>query len=117
LEIAGLKGTWEQTRNAAVVLYSATIMATIIPGFVHIPSPIVIFYYFLVPGYFVMLLLRETGTLLERLFYSVVWSLAIVVSDFSIKSIYGLGYTDLPTSLIIPAITLVLMAYDHFHGR
>jgi len=114
LEIAGLKVVWEQARNAAVVLYSVTIMATIIPGFAHIPSPIVIFYYFLVPGYFVTLILRETGTILEKLFYSIAWSLAIIASFVAITSI---GYADLPTSVIIPAITIVLMTYDYFHGH
>jgi len=114
LEIAGLKVAWEQARNAAVVLFSITIMATIIPGCAHIPSPIVIFYYFLVPGYFVTLLIRQTGTVLEKLFYSIAWSLVIVASLVSVESI---GYADLPTSVIIPAFTVVVMAYDHFHGR
>jgi hypothetical protein len=62
----------------------------------------------------VTLLVRETGTILEKLFYSIAWSLAIVATLISIESI---GYAGLPTSVIIPAITVVLMAYDHFHGR
>jgi hypothetical protein len=114
LEIAGLKVAWEQVRNAVVVLYSVIITATIIPGFVHVPSPIVIFYYFLVPGYFATLLLRETGTILDGLFYSVAWSLAILAAVVAIESI---GYSDLPTNLIVPAVTIVLLAYDHFHQR
>ena len=97
-----------------VVLYSLTVMATVIPGFVYIPSPVVILYYFLVPGYFVTLLVRETSTILETLFYSVAWSLAAIAIVLSIKSI---GYTDLPTSIVVPAFTILLMAYDHFHGR
>jgi hypothetical protein len=114
LEISGLKVAWEQVRNAVVVLYSGVVMATLIPGVSLVPNLAVLFYYFLIPGYFVTLLLRETSTILERLFYSIVWSLAIFASVYSIRS---LGYQALPTNLTIPALTVVLLAYDHFHRQ
>jgi len=114
LEISRLKVAWEQVRNAAVVVYSVAIMATIIPGFGHIPNPIVILYYFLVPGYFVVLLLRETGTVLDRLFYTVAWSIALFASIYAIQSV---GYLYLPTHLIVPGVTIVLLAYDSLHKR
>lgn len=97
-----------------MVLYSVVVMATIIPGFPHIPTPILILYYFVVPGYFVTLLLRETSTILDRVFYTIAWSLAIVATVYAIEQI---AYPDLPTNLAVPAFTVVLLAYDHFHSR
>jgi hypothetical protein len=114
LEISGLRIAWEQVRVAVVVLYSIGVMTTVIPGISPVPNVAVLFYYFLIPGYFVTLLLRETGTILERLFYSIAWSLAVLVSVYSLRT---LGYQALPMNLAIPVFTLVVLAYDYFHGR
>jgi hypothetical protein len=111
-----LKVAWEQARNAAVVIYSVGIMATVIPGFAHVPNLIVILYFFLVPGYFVTLLLRETGTILERVFYSIAWSLVILVSVLSLESLEP-QYQFIRTDLAVPVLTIVLLAIDHFLSR
>ena len=66
------------------------------------------------PGYFVALLLRQTGTLLERLFYTITWSIAILLSVYSIDTITP-GSQSVPINLVIPVLTIILLAYDHFH--
>jgi hypothetical protein len=112
LEVKGLNDTREQLRNGGAVIYSLIVMATIIPGFPSVSNLIVIPYYILVPGYFVTTLVRNTGVL-ERLFYSIAWSVAILASVYSLKSIGIIQH--LPAELIIPSLTIVLLAYDSFH--
>ena len=71
MEIAGIKVAAEQLRNAIVVVYSVIVIATIIPGFATVSNLIILPYFILVPGYFVALILRNTGTLLETFFYTI----------------------------------------------
>ncbi len=87
MEIAGLKVAREQLRNAVVVVYSIIVMATIIPGFATVSNLIILPYFILVPGYFAALLLRNTGTLLETLFYTLAWSIGILLSVYSLQTI------------------------------
>lgn len=112
MEVKGLKVAGEQLRNAVAVVYSLVVMATIVPGVPSISNLIVIPYYILVPGYFVTLLLRNTG-IIERLFYSIAWSVAILASVYSLGTIGDTPY--LPIELIIPTLTILLLAYDHFY--
>ena len=114
MEVKGLSVAREQLRNAAVVAYSLVVMGTIIPGFPSISNLIVIPYYILVPGYFVTLLLRNTG-IIDRLFFSIAWSVAIFASINALGSIGVIQF--LPVELTVPALTIVLLAYDHFHAR
>ncbi len=112
MEVKGIRSTWSQLQNAAAVIYSVVVMATIIPGLPTLSNLIVIPYYLLVPGYFVTILLRTTG-ILDRLFYSLAWSLAILASVYSLAAIGTI--TDVPLELVIPALTIAIMAYDYFY--
>jgi hypothetical protein len=114
LEIAGIKVAAEQLRNAIVVVYSVIVIATIIPGFATVSNLIILPYFILVPGYFVTLILRNTGTLLETFFYTIAWSTAILLSVYSLETIIP-GSQSLPIKLVVPALTIFLLAYDHFH--
>ncbi|MDA4113032.1 MAG: hypothetical protein OK474_03200 [Thaumarchaeota archaeon] len=113
MEIAGLKIEGKQLRNAIVLLYSFAVIATIIPGFTFVSNIVTLPYFLVVPGYFVTLLLRNTGSLLERLFYTIAWSVAIVLSAYSVETILP-GNQLLPIPLVIPILTIVLLAYDRF---
>ncbi len=116
MEIAGLRVSLLQLRNAGAVVYSLAVVATIIPVLGRLSNLIVIPYYVLVPGYFVTLLLRETDTVVERLFYSVAWSLALLASVYSVKTLTP-AYQYLPINVVIPSVTIVLLAFDYFHRR
>jgi len=114
LEIAGLRIALEQLRNAVVIIYSIIVIATIIPGFANVSNLIILPYFLVVPGYFVALILRNTGTLLETLFYTLAWSAAILLSVYSLQTIIP-GSGSLPIKLVVPTLTVFLLAYDHFH--
>jgi hypothetical protein len=113
LEIAGLKVPFEQLRNAVALLYSLIVMASIVPGFALVPHLLLLPYFLFVPGYFVTLLLRNTGSLLEKLFYAVAWSIAILLSAYSVETILP-DNTLLPIQLVLPLLTILLLAYDYF---
>jgi len=111
LEIAGLRVARDQLRNAIALVYSFAVMATIIPGFHLVPHLLIFPYFLVVPGYFITLLLRNTGSLLERLFYTITWSVALFLSVYSIESILP-GNQLLPIELVIPGLTILLLAFD-----
>lgn len=110
MEIAGIRVALGQLRDALVIAYSVLVVATVVPGFGHVSSAIAIPYYLSAPGYYAARLLRNTPTIIEGLFYSVGWSLAIVASVYSIATLGG-SFSYIPISILIPAITVVLLAY------
>lgn len=90
------------------------VMATVLPV-VRFSNAIAIPYYLFVPGYCVALLLQR-GTVLDRIFYSVVWSVVIFASLYSIETVVP-GSAIIPLNGIIPALTVFVVVYDHSHGR
>jgi uncharacterized membrane protein len=118
LEVSRLKIPFEQLRDAVALIYSLLVMATIIPGHTLLPHLLVLPYFLFVPGYFVTLLFGKTGSLLERLFYALAWSVAIFLSAYSVETVLP-GNQLLPIELVIPALTITLLAYDRLrkpHG-
>lgn len=113
MEISSLSAPLRQIRSGAIVIYSLVVAATIIPG-VGVPSIIPILYFMFIPGYCIAALLRQTDTILEGLFYSVAWSIAAVASIYSFGSI---GYAFLPIAVVLPALTIIILTYDHLHSR
>jgi len=116
LEIQSLESIVRQLRLAGIVCYSLVVIATVLPETVHISDAVVIPYYLLVPGYSVTLLLLPKGTVLDRIFYAVVWSLVIFASIYSIETVVP-GSAIISLSVIIPVLTMVVFVYDHLHGR
>ena len=116
MEIPRLKVAWEQLRNVFVLAYSLVVMATSLPIATYIPSVVVIPYLLVVPGYFVAIILHHTDSALETLFYSFAWSVTLTISVYSVGTIAE-GTAFFPVVLIVPALTLVLLAFDHFHTR
>jgi hypothetical protein len=114
LEIQGLKVALEQLRDAFVVLYSLLVVATILPGFAFFPNVLVLPYFLFVPGYFVTIIFHDTATLMEWLFYTFAWSIAIFVSVYAISTV--VAGAVFPPTVIVPAVTILLMVYVHFHG-
>ena len=110
--MAGARLIRQQLATAVVLLYSAIVIATIIPEFGRISNALVIPYYVFVPGYFVAVLLRTTGTVTERLFFTVAWSLTILAAFASLNSIFTSQV--LPLNLLIPVLTVLLLIYTHY---
>jgi uncharacterized membrane protein len=111
LEIQRLISASEPLRNAVIVVYSLVVMATILPGFDLVSRIILIPYYLLIPGFCVTQLLRQARTILDGLFFSVAWSIAIITSVVSIE---GLGYSNLSINIVIPVLTVVILALVHY---
>jgi hypothetical protein len=111
LEIAGLKVARDQLRNAIALVYSFAVMATIIPGFHLVPHLLLLPYFLMVPGYFIARLLRSTGSLLETLFYSIIWSITLFLSAYSVETILPSSQL-LPIEIVVPGLTILLLAFD-----
>lgn len=101
---------------AGIVAYSLLVMATVIPEVMRLSNVVVVPYYLFVPGYCVALLLLQGGTVIDRVFYSVVWSMVIFASLYSIQTVVP-GSANLPLNVAIPVLTIVVFVYDHLHGR
>lgn len=114
MEISSLKIASGQLRNAIVVVYSLAVMATIIPGFVRYSDLVTLPYLLFVPGYFVTLLVQRGSTILDMLFFSIAWSVAILLSVYSIASITPGQF--LPIDLIIPVLTLMLLVHNQLRS-
>ncbi len=92
------------------------VMATVIPEVMRLSNAIVVPYYIFVPGYCLALLLFRRGTVIERVFYSVVLSMVIFASLYSIETVVP-GSANIPLNAIIPILTMIVFAYDYSHGR
>jgi hypothetical protein len=99
-----------------IVTYSLLVMATVLPEAMHFSNVVVIPYYLFVPGYSVALLLLQRGTVIDRIFYSVVWSVVIFASLSSMETVVP-GSSVIPLNIMIPILTIIVFVYDHFHGR
>ncbi|HEV2139125.1 MAG TPA: hypothetical protein VGR53_09815 [Nitrososphaerales archaeon] len=99
-----------------ILLYSVAIMATALPGFGRIPNTIVLPYYVIFPGYAFSLVLRQSEGIIQTVFYSLVWSLAIVGSFYSLATVTP-TLAKIPLSGFISTLTLVLTIYAYYHGR
>jgi len=111
LETQRLVPQYEQLRNAGIVVYSIIVLATIIPNIPNVPGVILMPYYLLVPGYCVTTLMEKKQAFIERLFFSVCWSLAIIASVVAINS---LNLASLPLNAAVPVITVFILAIVHF---
>jgi hypothetical protein len=105
-----------QLRLAVVIAYSLLVMVTVLPEAMRFSEAILIPYYLFVPGYSLSLLLLRRGAVIDRVFYSVVWSMAIFASLYSIETVVP-GSAIIPLSAVIPLITIIVFSYDHLHGR
>ena len=116
MEIQKLDPVVRQLRLVAIVEYSLLVMATVLPGAMRFSNVVVIPYCLFVPGYSVALLLLQEGTVIDRIFYSVVWSIVIFASLYSIGTVVP-GFAILPLNAVIPILTMIIIVYDHFNGR
>ena len=114
MEIQRLAPLFDQFRNAAIVAYSILVVATIIPGVPRVLGVLLMPYYLLVPGYCATSLLGKSRGFIEFLFFSVSWSLAIIASVVAINS---LGLASLPLNVVVPFVTVFILALIHYRTR
>jgi len=107
---------WTRFRNAAIFLYSMLIMATTLPGFDRIPHTIILPYFIILPGYALSMVLRQAEGIVQTFFYSLVWSVVILGSVYSLTTLSS-SLSAIPLSALIPVLTVILTAYSYYHGR
>jgi hypothetical protein len=105
-----------QIRTAIVLLYSLGIIATATPTFGDVPNIVVLVYYLFVPGYVVVLYFNEDYAILQKLLFSVLIGLAIVLVIFSLRQTTGDSF-PLPYDVIIPVVTIVLILFNYNRER
>ena len=110
----GWREPLRQLLEAAILLYSFAIIATILPESTFVPNTAVVLYYVLVPGYCISSVVRLEETTLGRAFFSVIWSLALLATASSLQSVTR-SQGQIPMSLIVPAVAIVFLVYGHFH--
>lgn len=98
-----------------VVAYSFAVMASVIPALHRISGIELVPYYLFIPGFTITRLLSDSQRMVSMAFYSVVWSVVLTVSVSSLQSIAPQSST-LPIAIIVPAVTLVIYVYNHFHS-
>ena len=103
-------------RTGLVVLYSLVIIASSTPAYGDISNVIVVFYFLLIPGYVVTLYLKEDYALLQRLSYSVLFGLALVLTIFAIRNETSNAF-PLPFDVVIPASTILLVLLNYYRNR
>jgi hypothetical protein len=107
---------WPRLRSAVLFLYSIAVMTTILPGFNVIPHLAVMFYFLLFPGYAFSLILGQANGIIQTAFYSLVWSVAILGSIYSLGTVTP-ALSKIPVSGIIPVLTIISTAYAFYHEK
>jgi lipopolysaccharide export LptBFGC system permease protein LptF len=90
-------------------------MASTLPGFDRIHT-LVLPYYIILPGYVISLVLRQGKGITQTVFFSLVWSVVILGSIFSLTTLAP-NLSAIPLSIVIPIITVALTAYAYYHKR
>jgi hypothetical protein len=101
---------------AVVLLYSLAVMASAVPFFADISNIPVILYYLFVPGYCVTKLFGEDYPIVQRLLFSSLISVTLVLSVFSLRQTVLVGI-HLPYDLLMPVLALIILLFTYYHPR
>ncbi len=115
-QLGNVRNLFGQLIDSVIVIYSLVILASFLPTLRVISDILLVPYYLVIPGYVLSGLIAEDTSITSRAFSSVIWSLALVVSIFSIQTIVP-GSRDLPIGLFVSLLTLLFLAYNLLHGR
>jgi hypothetical protein len=99
-----------------VLLYSLAVMGSAIPFFADISNIPVILYYLFVPGYCVTELFGEDYPIVQRILFSSLVSVALVLTLFSLRQTVLVGI-HLPYDLLMPVLTLIILLFNYYHPR
>jgi len=91
-------------------------MSTALPGIDRIPHTVILPYFLLLPGYAFSLVLRQADGVVQTIFYSLVWSVAILGSIYSLTT-FAPNLGSVTFSGVVPIITIILTVYAYYHRR
>jgi hypothetical protein len=101
---------------AVILLYSLVVIVSVTPFFADISNIPVIVYYLFVPGYCVTELFGEDYPIVQRLLFSSLVSITLVLSLFSLRQTVLVGI-HLPYDLLMPVLTLIILLFNYYHPR
>lgn len=99
-----------------ILVYSLVVMGSAIPFFADISNVPVVLYYLFVPGYCITRLFHEDYPIVQRLLFSGLISITLVLAIFSLRQTVLLG-VHLPYDLVIPVFTLVILLFSYYHPK
>jgi len=108
--------TFRRIEFAIVLLYSLVVMGSAIPFFADISNIPVILYYLFVPGYCVTELFGEDYPIVQRILFSSLVSITLVLTLFSLRQTVLVGI-HLPYDLLLPVLTLIILLFNYYHPR
>jgi hypothetical protein len=108
--------TFRRIEFAIVLLYSLAVMASAVPFFADISNIPVVLYYLFVPGYCITELFGEDYPIVQRLLFSSLISVTVVLSLFSLRTTVLVGI-HLPYDLLVPVLTLIILLFNYYHPR
>jgi hypothetical protein len=100
----------------ATLIYSLFIIASTLPSLSDKLSPLVVLYYLLFPGYYILQLFGEDYTVLNKLLYSILLGFTFVASISSLSQLPGLS-AALQINFVVPIFTLFLTLIDFLRNR
>ena len=99
-----------------ILAYSLVVMGSATPFFADISNVPVVLYYLFVPGYCLTRFFNEDYPIVQRLLFSALVSITLVLAVFSLRQTLLLG-VHLPFDLAIPVFTLILLLFSYYHPR
>src|SRR2546427_825617 len=108
--------SWLNLRVAVILLYSGVVLVTTLPGPGRIPNNLLLPYYIFLPGYALTLVLRQADGIIQTLFFSLVWSVVVLGSVYSLTTLAP-NLSAIPLSGVIPSLTVILTVYGNYHER
>ena len=96
-----------------ILLYSLAVMGSATPFFSDISNVPVVIYYLFVPGYCLSWFFREDYAMIQRVLFSGLLSITLVLAFFSLRQTVLVG-VHLPYDLSIPVFTLIVLLLHQF---
>lgn len=73
-------------------------------------------YYLFVPGYCLTRFFNEEYPIVQRVLFSALISITVVLALFSLRQTVLVGI-HLPYDLLIPVFTLIVLLYSYYHPK
>ena len=100
--------------TAIAVLYSLIVVASSTPRFSDVPIVLIALYYIFVPGYVLLQYINEDYALIQRVAFSAIIGLALILLIFSLQQVLGL--LSLPFDIVIPLLTILLVCLNYYRA-
>jgi len=101
--------------DVIAILYSIVVVAFSTPRFTGIPVVITAIYYLFVPGFVFLQYLNEDYAIIQKIAFSIVLGLALILVVFSLQQIAGPSF--FPFDIVVPVLTIFLVVFNYYRIR